>query len=194
MVTEPRRAPRRLLWQPRQAGASSRQQREEEAQVIRERILETLETRGPGREDFLTYRFQLPLIWYGEHAPKLTKRHEIISLGVIAAGLISSGLTAIAKGQSSFFGEITGWLVIGLGVVVGLGTGFIQLTKPSQRAIVYGTAQDTLRREGWDLVHRRNRYAGLSEPEAFGTFVDIVLGLEARTRSVEKPDDKSPSS
>lgn len=170
----------------------SQAQRRDEARAISRRILESVKLSDAKSRDFLLYRFELPLIWYGEHAPKLGRRHATIAIAVIGAGLLISGLSAVAKGQDAGFGEFVAWVVIFLGVVVGLGTGFSQITKVSQKSVAYANAQDELRREGWGLVHRRGKYKKMTNRDAFGAFVDVVLALEARTRAVDKPEDHPP--
>jgi Protein of unknown function (DUF4231) len=166
-------------------------QRRDEARVIRERILESLGSADDKDRDFIVYRYELPLIWFGDRAPRYKRLFARISLIVIAAGLLSSGLAALAKGQSDGFGGTVSWIVIVLGIVVGLGSGYMQISKPSQKSVAYANAQYELRREGWDLVHRRGKYKDVADDEVFGAFVDVILDLEARARAVDNPDASS---
>ena len=95
------------------------------------------------------FRFERLLIWYGYEAPKLNRIHPTVALTVITGGLLSSGLAAIAKGQSGTFADVVGWLVIALGLIVGVGTGWNQIARPSQKSMAFRDARDQLRREGW---------------------------------------------
>ncbi len=175
-------------------GQRDEHQREDEADAICERILEGIDADDAKSRDFLTYRFKLPLIWYGDHAPKQRRWYTMTALAVITAGLLSSALTAVAKGQSAFFGEFVGWIVIGLGLAVGLGTGITQVMRPSQKSVAYAHAQAAMRREGWDLVGRRGRYEGKDDKAAFGAFMDTVLDLEAQTVAVDTEQEKAAGS
>jgi hypothetical protein len=170
----------------------SREERGAEAEALRKHILDIVGKGDKSRRDFVYFRFERLLIWYGDEAPKQNRIHARVALTVIAGGLLSSGLAAIAKGQSGSFADAVGWAVIVLGLIVGVGTGWNQIARPSQKSMAYADARDEMRREGWDLVGRRGRYKNLKDEQLYGAFMDVVLDLEMRTAAVGNAQGQAP--
>jgi hypothetical protein len=132
-----------------------------------------------GQLNFVVYRFVSRLSWFGRRSLSQNRYHTMIALTVIAAGLLTSGLTAFTDA-----GGLSGWqrgLVIALGVVVGVGTGLTQILRPAQRSVAYQQAYERLLTEGWEFVLGRGRYEQTSDiDDAFEAFVDAVLDIDAR--------------
>jgi hypothetical protein len=103
----------------------------------------------------------------------------MLSLATIAAGLASSVLASATSHPSK--------LAIGiLGLVVGVLTAVNQIWNPSKRSGTRFQAAYALRREGWDFVNDRGRYAKLGLETRLGAFIDEVSRIHRGTESVDE--------
>jgi hypothetical protein len=147
-----------------------------ESEALRTRIAEKLDDIGGSSAlsmsgsngavtDFVEYRFVAPLEANAWGGPAYGRAFTAISVATIAAGLFSSSIAAVFDRPSAAAIAI-------LGLAVGVLTAINQLWKPAQRSGARYQAAYALRREGWDFVNGRGRYAQLDEDRQLGLFVD----------------------
>jgi hypothetical protein len=195
--TEPTNEPghpiRRLLLPWRTARAAE-QERAHEASTLRALILARLGQPNEAQLAFVHLRFVRRLEWYGARGRLLVVFHSGIVLATIAAGLLTSGVTALAKDKG---GTLSFWslVVIALGVAVGLLTGLTQIWRPGQRSASYNLGERELRDEGWCFVHARGKYESLHYPDqAWAAFVDAVREIEGRATALDQAVTGDPGS
>jgi hypothetical protein len=151
----------------------------------------------PWQLEFIYHRFSSRIRWYARAAPSLSFWYTLIALLVVASGLLTSGLTAIQQAASERAQDdsILPYVVIGLGVAIGVLTGLSQVWKPAQKSVSYYAGQHDLRQEGWDFVNKRGRYRTKDYPEAaFAVFVDAVTAIERRALAVDLQGAGAPES
>jgi hypothetical protein len=139
---------------------------------------------APWQQEFVYHRFSSRIRWYARRYPYLVRVQTILALIVVAAGLGTSGITALDTGSGTW----NGWpyVVIILGVVVGVFTGLSQIWKPGQKALSYCVGQLELRQEGWDFVQKRGEYKASAYPhDAFGLFAERVASIERQALAVD---------
>jgi hypothetical protein len=153
---------------------------------VRERV-------PPWQQEFVFHRFSSRIRWYAHRYPQLIRWHTVLALLVLAAGLGTSGITALneTRDESSTVWTVT---VIVLGVLVGIFTGLSQIWKPGQKSSSYYVGQNDLRQEGWDFVQRRGRYKDKDYPdEAFELFVEAISLIERRALAVDLQGTGQPA-
>ena len=159
-------------------------QRVDEAYRLGRRILDRLERATDADVDFVRYRFAHRLAWFGRRALWQNRYHAVVAVTVIAAGLISSGVTALADpGGLSPFEE---GLVIALGVIVGVGTGLAQILRPAQKSVAYQRAYNDLLQAGWDFVNAQEPYNDQDVRVAFSKFAARVAEIENLATAAEE--------
>ena len=167
-------------WRTAQA---AERERGAEAQELCRLILDRLDPPNDAQAAFLQARFGRRLEWFGARGRLIVSLHTLLALVIVAAGLLTSGITALEDQQ------LTAWsyVVIGLGVLVGVFTGLMQIWRPSERSVSYLTAERQLRDEGWRFVQRRGRYEHCeSSAEAWDAFVDAVQEIEGHATTVDR--------
>lgn len=137
-------------------------------------------------EDWLRWRFRQPLerdAWAG---PAFGKAATAIGVTTIGAGLASSALASAG-------GTGTKALVASLGILVGVLAAVNQIWRPSQRSVARYQAAFALRREGWDFLQDRGRYAVIDSGGRLGAFVDEVTRIHRAVESVDEASSPAQS-
>jgi hypothetical protein len=135
-------------------------------------------------DDWLRFRFTKPLEDDAAAGPDYSKAFNAISVLTIAAGLASSVIAGATVDTPRY--------AIGLlGLVVGVLTAVNRIWNPAHRSVARYQAAYALRREGWDYVQGRGRYARLQPDMRLGAFIDEVGNIH---RGVESIDEMTYSS
>ena len=131
---------------------------------------------------FVKYRFRRPFL----HSLKWSMRYgfavSALSLLAIGAGLASTTLAAVPG---------TNDVAIGLlGLLVALTTAVNRVWRPGLRAVVGHRTANDLRREGWEFVCGRGKYAEVDQAGRTALFIDSIERINASAEMVdEEPID-----
>jgi hypothetical protein len=148
---------------------------------------------GPG-ESFLTVNLAPRLRLYVRVAPKLKVRYRTLAFFVAACGLASS-VIAGAGNVSGDTASVFRYVVIALGLAVGLFTQLLQIWRPAERSVAYYHARASLPHEGWDFVYDDGVYAPhKSAPvRQFALFREQVLRVEAAAAAMDEQTESAPT-
>jgi hypothetical protein len=130
-------------------------------------------------DDWLRFRFTNPLEDDAAAGPDYSKAFNALSILTISAGLASSALAGA-------MGNAPRLAIAILGLVVGVLAAVNRIWNPAQRSVARYQAAYALRREGWDFVHDRGRYARLPPDLRLGAFIDEIGHIH---RAVETVDE-----
>ena len=132
-------------------------------------------------QDFVALRYERPLAISGRYGNIYNWLFTGLSVVGIAGGLAASALAAD--------GGDTDWIVVIIGIVVAVATTINQIVRPGQRSVARYQGANALRREGWDFVWDRGRYAEGDARARLSAFIDEVQRVN---RAVESVDEETP--
>lgn len=125
---------------------------------------------------------------YVQKAPWYKNRYRWMASLIITFGLLSSGLGAVTRGSSSL-STAASYGVIVLGILIGVLSHWLQIWKPSERAVAFYHARTALRHEIWDYLTDEGVYRQLEGRERFSAFMGQVIKIETAATVIDEQRD-----
>jgi hypothetical protein len=125
---------------------------------------------------------------YVQEAPWYKNRYRWMASAIITFGFLSSALGAVTKNSKSL-GTAASYGVIVLGILIGVLSHWLQIWKPSERAVAFYHARTALRTEIWDFLTDDGVYGQLEGKQRFPAFVRHVLKIENAATVIDEQRD-----
>lgn len=138
-------------------------------------------------EDWLRSRFTFPMRSMMIEAKRGGVGYAALNLVVIGGGFATSGV-AVA-GNSGSKGQVLGWVVFALGLVVALAGGVNQLYRPGHRATERGVIVGQLREAGWAFANSLAPYDG-EEQAAFEILDSRICDIHGRATALAAVEEQ----
>lgn len=134
---------------------------------------------GKGDSEFVRHRFHRPLAYSVKWSIRYEWAFTILSIAVIAGGLLSSALAAAPGGGNDT-------LIVAVGLTIAVVAAVNRLWRPGLRAVARHRTANSLRHEGWMFVCGRERYDGMSADESRAAFIDEVERINKAVESIDE--------
>ena len=150
-------------------------------------ILEKLDAEAPEKvetaKSFLEVRYSAHLRNYRRFAGKYSAVFILITLLVIASGVLTSSIGA--GWPSAHWAKI---VLLVLGLVTALGSALNHLWRPGRKGTGRMRGANRLTTEGWNFAQGVGRYRGLDVRAEYDLFVEEVGRILADTAAVDEAD------
>jgi hypothetical protein len=142
---------------------------------------------------FVTESLAPNLRMYVRKAPWYKNRYRWMASTIITAGLLTSALGAVAKNSKDLSSAATYGIII-LGILIGVLSHWLQIWKPSERAVAFYHARTALRHEIWDFLTDEGIYEKPDGKRRFTTLVRQVMKIETDATVIDEQRDTAVAS